>query len=589
MCKCAHQECVNKSNDLLGSGRSNTRSNIQHYNCNGCHKLLPETDFDINSRNKKPYTRCKPCRKQHNEHYTPKKIPYDLSFASLDKAEYWHFAKNGSVLPKDVSKWDKEKYWFHCDVCNHDFEKNLRDVTSKKSWCQYCSHKKLCDSNIKCKVCDKNSFYSRQESKMWHSTRNGKITPRDIFKTSEKTFWFKCPDCNEDFQNKLSNKIKCTNCKLFKSNKLCKHWHPTKNHGIFPSDVNKGTKKKYWFICPHCKHDIFVSLDKINSRLPCKYCGLKDLCKNDDCQFCYRKSFISYDGKTKGGKMIRECLVNDNVNNDGNKINLRSLHRNNNTHVFKFQCPDCNHIFDKTLNNISQGHWCGYCKGKVKCNDDTCKHCLKRSFAHCDTILPTTNKKVVSYWSSKNTKKPRDFALNSGLSALFDCPDCNHTFESVIGNVSSGHWCGNTCRNKTEKKLHHWITERKDEFNYIHYQTQYKPEWADLRKTHYTRYIYDFYLEFYDVKIIIELDGRQHYKQVSNWSTPLHNQIRDKIKENLATNQDINIIRLNQEDVFNDKGNWEKELLQSIHSIRENSDKITMIYDLTDSKRYIVK
>tara|TARA_Y100000389_G_C17467304_1_gene526821 strand:- start:4072 stop:5442 length:1371 start_codon:yes stop_codon:yes gene_type:complete len=456
---------------------------------------------------------------------------------------------------------------------------------------------------------------------------------------------------------------------LFKSNKLCKHWHPTKNHGIFPSDVNKGTKKKYWFICPHCKHDIFVSLNKINSRLPCKYCGLKDLCKNDDCQFCYRKSFISYDGKTKGGKMIRECLVNDNVNNDGNKINLRSLHRNNNTHVFKFQCPDCNHIFDKTLNNISQGHWCGYCKGKVKCNDDTCKHCLKRSFAHCDTILPTTNKKVVSYWSSKNTKKPRDFALNSGLSALFDCPDCNHTFESVIGNVSSGHWCGycsngklcldckcdvcfiksfasvenkthtgklvrecllniqdnpreinkythhkyefhcpdckcnfesviknitngvwcNTCRNKTEKKLHHWITERKDEFNYIHYQTQYKPEWADLRKTHYTRYIYDFYLEFYDVKIIIELDGRQHYKQVSNWSTPLHNQIRDKIKENLATNQDINIIRLNQEDVFNDKGNWEKELLQSIHSIRENSDKITMIYDLTDSKRYIVK
>ena len=112
-----------------------------------------------------------------------------------------------------------------------------------------------------------------------------------------------------------------------------------------------------------------------------------------------------------------------------------------------------------------------------------------------------------------------------------------------------------------------------------------KPEWADLRKTHKTRYIYDFYIESDDVKIIIELDGAQHYKQVSNWSTPLHNQIRDKIKERLATKHDINIIRLNQEDVFNDKGNWEKELLQYIDSIRTNPDEIA-ICNLADCERY---
>jgi very-short-patch-repair endonuclease len=234
------------------------------------------------------------------------------------------------------------------------------------------------------------------------------------------------------------------------------------------------------------------------------------------------------------------------------------------------------------------GHWCPFCSNQRLCENNNCNLCYNKSFASHE------KSKYWNYIKNINKKdekiKPRNvFKSSTSKKYWFKCNICNEDFNIKLGSiVSQNSWCP-ICVNKTEKKLHHWITERKNEFNYIHYQTQYKPEWADLRKTHNTRYIYDFYLEFYDVKIIIELDGRQHYKQVSNWSTPLHNQIRDKIKENLATNQDINIIRLNQEDVFNDKGNWEKELLQSIHSIRENSDKITMIYDLTDSKRYIVK
>ena len=68
------------------------------------------------------------------------------------------------------------------------------------------------------------------------------------------------------------------------------------------------------------------------------------------------------------------------------------------------------------------------------------------------------------------------------------------------------------------------------------------------------------YIEFEnDLKIIVEIDGAQHYQQVSNWASPLHNQIRDYIKEKLATNEEINIIRLKQEDVFNDKNDWQNK------------------------------
>ena len=74
--------------------------------------------------------------------------------------------------------------------------------------------------------------------------------------------------------------------------------------------------------------------------------------------------------------------------------------------------------------------------------------------------------------------------------------------------------------------------------------------------------------------------------QVSNWATPLHNQIRDKMKERLATKQKIHLIRLNQEDVLCDKNNWEREIIEFMERIKSNKDKIE-IYDAADGKRYL--
>tara|TARA_Y100000748_G_C15426794_1_gene461624 strand:- start:782 stop:1108 length:327 start_codon:yes stop_codon:yes gene_type:complete len=102
--------------------------------------------------------------------------------------------------------------------------------------------------------------------------------------------------------------------------------------------------------------------------------------------------------------------------------------------------------------------------------------------------------------------------------------------------------------------------------------------WANLKKTHGTSYEYDFYIEFEnDLKIIVEIDGAQHYKQVSNWSGPLHNQIRDYIKEKLATNEEINIIRLKQEDVLSDKNDWQNKFERFVTRKKADNEKIEII------------
>ena len=68
-------------------------------------------------------------------------------------------------------------------------------------------------------------------------------------------------------------------------------------------------------------------------------------------------------------------------------------------------------------------------------------------------------------------------------------------------------------------------------------------------------------------KIIIELDGRQHFVQVGNWKTPEEQFENDQYKEKCANENGYSVIRIIQEDVWNDTYDWLNELTQNIIKI----------------------
>ena len=79
------------------------------------------------------------------------------------------------------------------------------------------------------------------------------------------------------------------------------------------------------------------------------------------------------------------------------------------------------------------------------------------------------------------------------------------------------------------------------------------------------QYRHDFLITFNNKKkLIIELDGIQHYEQVSNWKGPFEQQIRDKYKEFKARKHKIPLIRCKQEDVLMDRNNWKKKLKKNL-------------------------
>jgi very-short-patch-repair endonuclease len=113
-----------------------------------------------------------------------------------------------------------------------------------------------------------------------------------------------------------------------------------------------------------------------------------------------------------------------------------------------------------------------------------------------------------------------------------------------------------SCINKTEYKFYDKIKAI-----YPTIERQFKTEWCKNKQ----RLPYDFAIK--ELKIIIELDGQQHFTQVSNWTSPKIQIENDKFKTECANKNGFSVIRLLQDDVSKDKFDWLNEIQLSVSKI----------------------
>ncbi|ALH07108.1 putative endonuclease [Port-miou virus] len=128
---------------------------------------------------------------------------FKKSFASHEKAACWSSKNKKSA--RQTFLYSNTKAWFDCDVCEHDFEAKVADVSNGR-WCPYCSNQKLCD----CETCYKKSFASHEKAKCW-SDKNKK-TARQTFLQTNTRAWFNCDICPHDFEAKVADIFNCRWC-----------------------------------------------------------------------------------------------------------------------------------------------------------------------------------------------------------------------------------------------------------------------------------------------------------------------------------------------------------------------------------------
>ncbi len=134
------------------------------------------------------------------------------------------------------------------------------------------------------------------------------------------------------------------------------------------------------------------------------------------------------------------------------------------------------------------------------------------------------------------------------------------------------------CHNKTEGKLNSFLQ------NLSHIKVISQPTF-DWCKKNIVKLPFDFLVE--SSKLIIELDGDQHFKDVKSWNSFKKDVIQNDIfKMKCAMDNGYTVVRLNQTDIWSDNFDWKDELQEIIKDKRDTptsifltSDKKINIYD----------
>lgn len=332
----------------------------------------------------------------------------------------------------------------------------------------------------------------------------------------------------------------------FANHEKAQYWSKQLNGNVTPR-LAKSTGK-YYFDCPDCKHTFKKELrDIVNKNSWCPFCKgtNKELCDNNDCKMCFEKSFASHPRAEFWSNM------NDSV---PRKVFINARGK------YFFDCKECGHTFETLMQSVTgkKNTWCSYCSEppKLLCNDD-CDKCHNKSFASHSRS---------SFWNYKLNKcNPRQVFKQSNDKFHFICEN-NHEFQNNLNHVVfSNRWCSQ-CVNKTEALLLKWFND--NTYN-VKYQTRY--DWLKTR-------IFDY--ELIDYKVIVELDGIFHIKQVSNWTNVEQVKKIDAEKNELALKNGFHMIRISQEDVWNNIASWELKLRECIDNTRNNNPMIQYIGEM---------
>jgi len=282
----------------------------------------------------------------------------------------------------------------------------------------------------------------------------------------------------------------------------------------------------------------------------CSYCGNKKLCIDENCVYCFNKSFKSFE-KSKYWSFK-------------NTVSSRHVFKWSNTSYY-FDC-ECGHTFVSIVGNITKGQWCPFCAVPAKkiCNNEECIQCTTRSFS---------SHPMSKYWSTKNKLKSRDVLRFSHVKYIFNCNLCTREFSQELNSINQGQWCP-YCKNKTESKMLDWLKNLK---SYIIVDYEFQPKFDWCKNENGNKLPFDFLIKTDNFKVLIEIDGDQHFIDIPRWDSLARDVVcNDKYKSDLAIKHDYNFIRIYQPDVWRDTIDW-KNIISSIVSNLSNMPEIFFV------------
>lgn len=320
--------------------------------------------------------------------------------------------------------------------------------------------------------------------------------------------------------------------------------HPEKNGDITAENISSFSGQRLVFLCPNkfdcgCPHEYEANVNNRTSLgTGCPYCGVspKKVCVHRSIAHTHPEIAAQWH-PDKNGELTPNTLSH------GSNVNIW------------WRCPvkcdhGCAHEWQALINT----------RCTLECGCPYCAPTHKKVCIHGSIVK--TEPKVAAEWDYKKNVglDPATIPRSSEIQAYFLCQD-GHSYLATIGNRCRGGTGCPTCKNKTQRFLYEFLKPL-----YPDTESEFKLEETGLRR---------FDVCIPSLRIIIELDGAQHFIQVGKWATPEESLMIDIAKTRAALKAGFNVIRISQHDVymssFRGNGEWTNtNILGAIKNISEN-------------------
>ena len=501
---------------------------------------------------------------------------------------------------KVVYKNSKIPITIICNTCNNEFEQISYNHINKKAGCIKCNISKRNENTLELRMID---FIKRARDTHGDKYDYSKV----IYKNSKIPITIICNTCNNEFEQLKNVHLKgnggCKECQKVKHKKEMT-W--TKEKFIEKSKEIHGDKYDYskvkyvntethvFISCLLCNYSFNIIPNNHTRGRGCKKCANKiksDKKRKTTEQFIleskeihgdkYDYSLVEYiknnkkvkitctthgifeqspidhlmfkgcnkcgiDTRSKKQRFTKQEFIQKAKVIHGDKFDYSKVeYINSQTHIIVI-CNRCGYNFTQQPNSHLQGVGC-----------DKCAHTINNENQKLTEI--EIIQKLKNIHNNKFDYTKMNY-MNTHSLINIKCNECNNIFQQIYRNHIKNKGCPLCEHNITEKILYDYLITI-----YPNTIREFKEKWCKNKK----------YLPFDDcipeLNIIIELDGPQHFQQISNWKSPEETQKNDKYKMKCANENNFSVIRLLQTDVLDNKYNWKKELNNNIEKIKNNN------------------
>jgi rubrerythrin len=157
---------------------------------------------------------CPRCYDRRRRDLGPRTAAAQRSLAALYPAlaGEWQRARSGNLAPEAISPGSKQKVWWRCPACGHEWRAAIDNRTRAEAGCPVCALNRRAKTQSRVEPARSLAVKHPRIAAELHPERNPGIDPATLGDRSSQKLWWQCAACGHEWRTAVSTRTDGSGC-----------------------------------------------------------------------------------------------------------------------------------------------------------------------------------------------------------------------------------------------------------------------------------------------------------------------------------------------------------------------------------------